>query len=86
MSDHPTTMPGFATPEDIGDYLENMDYGVQARIFNRYAQKCGERSAVDGKAKRIVLSSISESVRGLAFALRDALEHLASIRPRKKAA
>lgn len=84
--EHPKDIPGFPTLAAAAVYIESMDYGAQAELFGELAKCYAERSAADGKAKRTVLSSIGESVRGLAFALRDALEHLASVRPKKKAA
>lgn len=86
MTEHPTTIFGFANIEDAAKHIESMNYAAQARLFGALASQYGERAAADDKAKRLVLGAKGSGMKTLALSMRDGLESMANVRPKKKKA
>lgn len=86
MADHPKEVPGFPNMHVFAMYVEHLDYAVQAEFFGELAGHYNDRSANDDKFKRSVLAAKGQSIKTLAFTMRDALANMAKLRPKEKKA
>jgi hypothetical protein len=83
---HPTKIPGYESMLTLALTIECLDYKVQSELFGHLARLYGERSAEDDRARRPVLAAKGQSVRGVAFALRDGLAGMAGVKPKRRKA